>query len=67
MRYSSHLQVSMLHRVAPTKVYLTVYQSPKNNYLKSVFVPKMFLVILNPKAVLYEDSDPWMEVGLQLY
>ena len=67
MRYFSHLQVSMLHQVAPTKVYLTIYESPKNSYLKNVFVPKMFLVNFNPKAALYEDSDPWIEVGLQLY
>ena len=62
MRYSSHLQVSMLHQVAPTKV-----KNPKNSCLKNVFVPKMFLVNFNPKAALYEDSDPWIEVGLQLY
>ena len=67
MRYSSHLQVSMLHQVAPTKVYLPIYESPKNSCLKNVFVPKMFLVNFNPKAALYEDSDPWIEVGLQLY
>ena len=67
MRYFSHSQVSMLHQVAPTKVYLTIYESPKNSYLKKVFVPKIFLVNFNPKAALYEDSEPWIEVGLQLY
>ena len=38
-RYSSHLQVSILHRVAPVKVYLTIYENLKNSYLKNVFVP----------------------------
>ena len=33
-RYSSHLQVTILHRVAPIKVYLTIYESLKNSYLK---------------------------------
>ena len=33
-RYSSHLQVSILHRVPPIKVYLTIYKSLKNSYLK---------------------------------
>ena len=38
-RYSSHLQVLILHRVAHIKVYLTIYESLKNSYLKNVFVP----------------------------
>ena len=37
-RYSSYLQVSILHRVAPIKVYLTIQESLKNSYLKNVFV-----------------------------
>ena len=37
-RYSSHLQVSILYQIAPVKVYLTVYGSLKNSYLKRVFV-----------------------------
>ena len=37
-RYSSHLQVSVLHQVAPIKVYLTIYESLKNSYLKKVFI-----------------------------
>ena len=37
-RYSSHLQVSILHRVALIKFYLTIYESLKNRYLKKVFV-----------------------------
>ena len=64
-RYSSHLQVSILHRVAPTKIYLTIYESLTNSYLKKVFVP--FLGDLNPRAALYEDKDPGIEVGLELY
>ena len=27
----------------------------------------MFLANLNPRAVLYEDNDPGIEVALQLY
>ena len=38
-RYSSHVQVSILYRVAPIKVYLTIYKSLENSYLKKVFVP----------------------------
>ena len=38
-RYSSHLQASILHRVAPRKVHLRIYDSLKNSYLKKVFVP----------------------------
>ena len=38
-KYSSHLQVLILYRVAPIKVYLTIYKSLKNGYLKRVFVP----------------------------
>ena len=34
-RYSSHLQVSILHRVARIKVYLTICESLKNSYLKN--------------------------------
>ena len=37
-RYSSHLQVSILHRVASVKVSLTIYESLKNSYLKKDFV-----------------------------
>ena len=33
-RYSSHLPLPILHRVAPIKVYLTIYESLKNSYLK---------------------------------
>ena len=33
-RYSSHLEVSILHRVAPIKVYLTIYDNLKSSYLK---------------------------------
>ena len=66
-RYSSYLQVSILHRVAPIKVYLTIYESLKNNYLKKVFIPWPFLANLNRRAALYEDNDPGIEVALQLY
>ena len=38
-RYSSHLQVSTLYGVAPIKVYLTIYDTLKNSYLKKAFVP----------------------------
>ena len=34
-RYSSHLQVRILHQVAPKKVYLTIYETLKNSYFKS--------------------------------
>ena len=37
-RYSSHLQVWILYQVAPVKVYLTIYESLKNSYLKKVFL-----------------------------
>ena len=37
-RYTSHLQVSILQRVAPIKVYLTIYES-LNSYFKKAFVP----------------------------
>ena len=33
------LQVPILHRIAPIKVSLTIYESLKNSYLKKVFVP----------------------------
>ena len=33
-RYSSHLKVWILHRVAPIKVYLTIHGSLKNSNLK---------------------------------
>ena len=36
-RCSSHLLVSIQHRVAPIKVYLTIYESLKNSHLKSIF------------------------------
>ena len=39
-RYSSHLQVSILHRVAPIKVYWTIFESLKNSYLKKSFHTK---------------------------
>ena len=38
-RYSSNLQVSILHRVAPINVHLTIYESLKDSYLKKVFLP----------------------------
>ena len=38
-RYSSHLQVPILHRVAPIKVYVTIHESLKISYLKKVFKP----------------------------
>ena len=38
-RYSSNLEVSILHRVAHIKVSLTIYESLKNSYLKKVLVP----------------------------
>ena len=67
-RYSSHLQVSILHRLALTKVYLTIYKSLKNRYLKSFLYHKYrFLANLNPRAVLYGDNGLRIEVGLQLY
>ena len=37
--YSSHLQVSIMHRVVPIKDYFAIYDSLKNSYLKKVFVP----------------------------
>ena len=37
--YSSHLQVSILHRVASIKVYLTFMRAFKKSYLKKVFIP----------------------------
>ena len=33
---SSHLKVSILHRVAPVKVYLRIYENLKNGYLKNI-------------------------------
>ena len=47
-RYSSHLQVLILHQVAPTKVYLTIYDSLKNCYLKKFLYHKHFWVLANP-------------------
>ena len=38
-RYSSHLQVSILHQVAPTKGLPNNLREPFNSYLKKVFVP----------------------------
>ena len=35
-RYFSCLQVSILHRVDPIKIYLKMYESLKNSYLKKV-------------------------------
>ena len=37
-RYTSRLQMSILRRVAPIKVYLTIYES-LNSYFKKAFVP----------------------------
>ena len=51
----------------PIKVNLTIYESLKNNYLKKVFIPWPFLANLNPRAALYEDNGPGIEVGLKLY
>ena len=39
-RYSSHLPASIMHWVAPIKVYFTIYDSLKNSFLKKVFVPQ---------------------------
>ena len=36
-RYSRRLQVTILHQVAPIKVYLTSYENFKNGYLKKIF------------------------------
>ena len=36
-RYSSHLPMLILHRVAPINVYLTIYESLKNSYFKKSF------------------------------
>ena len=49
-RYSSHLQVLILHQVAPTKVYLTIYDSLKNCYLKKFPYHKHFWVLANPQS-----------------
>ena len=51
--------------MVPIKVYLTIYESLKNSYLKKVFVP--YLASLNPRAALYEGNGPGIEVGSQLY
>ena len=39
-RYSSHSQVLVLHQATPIKVYLTVYESIKNSYLKTFLYHK---------------------------
>ena len=40
-RYFSGLQLSIVHRVASMKVYLTIYESIKNSYLKKVSIPQI--------------------------
>ena len=61
-KYSSHLQVLILHRVAHIKVYLTIYESLKNSYLKKVFLAKInflrFWLIHTP-----EDGKLLVEMG----
>ena len=65
-RYSYHLQVLILHRAAPIKVYVTIYENLENSYLKTFSYHKeTYLANFNPRAALYEDSSPGVEVGLQ--
>ena len=49
--------------MAPGKVYLAVYESLKNSYLKKIFVTyinnKTFVGNVNPSATLYKDKVPW--------
>ena len=67
-RYSTHLQVSILHRVAPIKVYLTIYEKLKNSYLKSFCtINKHFWLTSIQGLHLHDDNDSGIEVGLQLY
>ena len=40
-RYSSRLHLSIVHRVASMKLYLTIYESIKNSYLKKVSIPQI--------------------------
>ena len=44
-RHSIQEQVSILHRVGPIKVYLTIYESLKNRYLKKVFIPQINIFV----------------------
>ena len=50
--YSSQLQVSILHRVAPIKVYLNIFDSHKNSYLENAFVPIIVISQTQPKGCL---------------
>ena len=59
--------MSILHQVAPIKGYLKFMRPFKNSYLKKAFGSYMFLANLNPRAFLYEDNNPGIEVGLKLY
>ena len=47
--------------MAPVIVYLTVNESLKKHYLKTL------LANLNPTTTLLENTCPEVEVGLQLY
>ena len=55
----------VLHGVGPIKVYLTIYDSLKNRYLKKVFVPSInVLANFNSRDVLYEGNSLGIEVVL---
>ena len=55
----------VLHGVGPIKVYLTIYDSLKNRYLKKVFLPSInVLANFNSRDVLYEDNSLGIEVVL---
>ena len=60
--------MSILHRVAPIKVYLTIYHNLKNTYLKKSFrrINKAFWVT-SIKSQLKGRQWPGIKVGLQLY
>ena len=55
----------ILHGVGRIKVYLTIFDSLKNRYLKKVFVPSInVLANFNSRDVLYEDNSLGIEVVL---
>ena len=60
-RYSSHLPVSILHRVTSIKVYLTIYDSLRNSYLKISFrtINKSFWLTSNLNLYMKTTALRW--------
>ena len=62
-RHCSHLQVSILHRMAPVKVYLIIYVNLKSNYLKKGFCAIYKKQISQPQ---FKGCLMWKQMALGL-